>query len=60
MSPNLVINGIGKSVYEVIMYNFDMLDLDFERAAQDQLATFKFRTGGIPCSTGEWNYENAS
>ena len=55
-APNLVLNGIGKAVYEVLLYNFDMLDLDFERAAQDQLATFKFRKGGIPCSGGQWDY----
>jgi len=55
---NLVINGIGKSFYEVLFYNYDMMDVDFERAAQDQLATFRYRKGGIPCTGGQWDYTN--
>ena len=32
-SPNLVLNGVGKFFYEFVMYNYDMMSWDFERAA---------------------------
>lgn len=58
--PNLVLNGVGKFVYEVLLYNYDMMQLDFERSAQDQLATFKYRQGWIPCTGGQWDSLNAN
>ena len=54
-NPNLVLSGVGQSVNELIFYNYDMMTSDFERSAQDELATLKYKLFN-PCLTAEQFY----
>ena len=49
-NPNFGIAGVGQTISELIFYNYDMMSYDFERSAQDQLATLKYQVD-IQCST---------
>jgi len=39
-APQIVINGMGQFLYELILYNYDMMDIDIERSAQSQIDAF--------------------